>query len=606
MKLLKTKINSLKKVLGIYFLSIENAKSKAVKLTFLNVIYFLCESLGISLLIPVIHKIMNGVDSKIELGLPYFKAFEDWINKWGGDQQLIIISSIILLVTIFKAGIHRYILVSTESIGLKIGNFWRTKLFNHILVSSFKETTLYKPGQFQNLLVTECGDLRFTCREILRVMSSLIIITLYSILLLKISYQLTIIVLILILVIASPIYLLSKYIRGESYSRTTMRQNLSSYIIDAIYSLKIIHLFKTYSLESQRFQEKIDDLYNKEYTMLSKNTLISLINTIAAITLPLSIIISAIYFFKNNQSPFELILFLMICGKLFPAVQAIGTSISIISRVTGSIDTVLRFNETLSLATPKTGKIAIEKFPDTITFKDVSFSYNENQTILNQVNLSINKGQHIAFVGPSGSGKSTLIGLLSRLFEPDSGQLYLDEQELSSVNTDSWRKFIGLVDQSSILFNDTIYNNVTYGIKAPKNEKVREACEMAYANDFITKCKEGYNTKVGNLGNSLSGGQKQRIAIARALIREPELIILDEATSSIDSESEMKVSQTIKALSEKGKTIISIAHRLSTVRDADVIYYFDQGKIIASGSFESLLKNSQEFANFVKLQTLID
>ena len=237
-----------------------------------------------------------------------------------------------------------------------------------------------------------------------------------------------------------------------------------------------------------------------------------------------------------------------------------------------------------------------------INFDDVSFSYaTGNSKAIKNINLSINGGSMAALVGHSGAGKSTILNLLPRFYDPQLGSIKIDNQNITKVNLDSLRKNISLVSQDIILFDDTIKNNIAYANKSASEEKIKKACEFAAADEFIDKLPRKFDTLIGENGTRLSGGQKQRISIARAILKESPIILLDEATSSLDADSEEIVQNAILNLT-KNKTTLVIAHRLSTIHKADIIFVLKEGDVINSGNHEQLIKNCEEYKSLYEKQ----
>ena len=236
-----------------------------------------------------------------------------------------------------------------------------------------------------------------------------------------------------------------------------------------------------------------------------------------------------------------------------------------------------------------------------VKFEHVCFSYNKDRSILNDVNFEIPAGKKIAVVGPSGSGKSTLARLLFRFYDVTSGNIYIDDQEISGVTQDSLRQVIGVVPQDTVLFNDTILYNIQYAQNNATRDDVVRAAKLAYVHDFIESLPQGYDTMVGERGLKLSGGEKQRVAIARVILKNPKILVFDEATSSLDSQSEQAILKALKEVAED-HTALVIAHRLSTIVDADRIYVLDKGCIVEQGTHSELLANKQMYAELWALQ----
>ena len=250
----------------------------------------------------------------------------------------------------------------------------------------------------------------------------------------------------------------------------------------------------------------------------------------------------------------------------------------------------------------KKDALHISELKEEIAFENVSFSYGENE-ILHEINLKIKKGETIALVGQSGSGKSTLVDLIPRFHDVQKGKVMIDGVGIKNLAVKDLRSLIGNVNQEAILFNDTFFNNITFGVENATMEQVIEAAKIANAHDFIMETEEGYNTNIGDRGCRLSGGQRQRISIARAILKNPAILILDEATSALDTESERLVQEALERLM-KTRTTIAIAHRLSTIKNANTIYVLYEGRIVESGKHEELLQKNGYYKRLNDMQAL--
>jgi ATP-binding cassette subfamily B protein/subfamily B ATP-binding cassette protein MsbA len=242
-------------------------------------------------------------------------------------------------------------------------------------------------------------------------------------------------------------------------------------------------------------------------------------------------------------------------------------------------------------------------FNDTISFNDISFSYEEGKEILHDINLSIPKGKTVALVGQSGSGKSTLADLIPRYYDAGEGSITLDGTDLRDLRIKDLRSLIGNVNQEAILFNDTIFNNIAFGVENATMEQVIEAAKIANAHDFIMEKEDGYMTNIGDRGGKLSGGQRQRISIARAILKNPPILILDEATSALDTESEKIVQEALDRLTSSRTTVV-IAHRLSTIKNADMICVMHEGRIVERGRHEELIELDGYYKKLHDMQAL--
>lgn len=247
--------------------------------------------------------------------------------------------------------------------------------------------------------------------------------------------------------------------------------------------------------------------------------------------------------------------------------------------------------------------LPLDAFTDKLEFKNVSFSYVEGRPVLNHINLTVPKGKTIALVGQSGSGKSTLVDLVPRYHDVSEGALLIDGKNVKDVSIHSLRSLIGNVNQEAILFNDTFYNNITFGVENATMEQVIEAAKIANAHDFIMETEKGYDTMIGDRGGRLSGGQRQRVSIARAILKNPPILILDEATSALDTESERLVQEALERLM-KSRTTIAIAHRLSTIKNADEICVLYEGDIVERGTHDELIALNGYYKKLNDMQSL--
>jgi ABC-type multidrug transport system fused ATPase/permease subunit len=269
-----------------------------------------------------------------------------------------------------------------------------------------------------------------------------------------------------------------------------------------------------------------------------------------------------------------------------------------------AVDRVNEIMEAENKIRDKDNALTISTFANKIEYKNISFRYgNSDKDVLSGINLCIEKGKIIALVGASGAGKSTLADLLPRFFDVTKGEILLDNINLKDYKLSDLRGLMGIVSQEPILFNDTIYNNIVFGAKGVSQEEVESAASIANAHEFIMKSPDAYQTNIGDRGSKLSGGQRQRLTIARAILKNPPILILDEATSALDSESEKLVQEALEKLMQN-RTSIVIAHRLSTIQHADEIIVMNEGKILERGTHEVLMKKEGEYQKLVEMQGL--
>jgi subfamily B ATP-binding cassette protein MsbA len=304
---------------------------------------------------------------------------------------------------------------------------------------------------------------------------------------------------------------------------------------------------------------------------------------------------------KNSElTPTEFITFLVLFTQLIQPAKNFSNGITSLQKGTVSAQRIFDVVDTASLIKNKPNARVLEEFKDKIEFVNVSFAYDKDH-VLQNINLKIEKGKTIALVGPSGGGKSTLADLIPRFYDPAQGEVLLDGIPITDYEIESLRKQMGVVTQESILFNDSIFNNIAFGMPNVREEDVMHAAKVANAHDFIMQTESGYQTTIGERGSKLSGGQRQRLSIARAVLKNPPILILDEATSALDSESEKLVQDALNNLM-KNRTSIVIAHRLSTIQHADEIVVIQNGQILERGKHDELIHQSGLYRKLNEIQ----
>nr|WP_262912308.1 ABC transporter ATP-binding protein [Algoriphagus sp. AGSA1] len=425
----------------------------------------------------------------------------------------------------------------------------------------------------------------------------------YIFMLFAISYKLTVFSLLVIPISAFFIAKIVKRLRSQASEAQHRYGVMISYLDEALSGIKIIKAFNATDLIKDKFHQE-----NLEYSKLGKKMakrqqLSSPVSEFLGVTMVTGIVLYGGSLIINNQSelsPSDFIAYIALFSQVMRPAKALTNSFSTIHSGLAAGDRVLDLIDVEPDIKDAPEAVTLKNFEKSIEINSLSFSY-PGRPVLKDINLHIPKGKTVALVGPSGGGKSTLMDLLPRFIEPEQGSIRIDGHDIQNVTMDSLRDMMGLVNQESILFNDTIYNNIAFGNPVASPEEVEAAARIANAHEFIMDTQNGYQTNMGDRGLKFSGGQKQRICIARAVLKNPPIMLLDEATSALDTESEKLVQDALNKLM-KNRTSLVIAHRLSTIQNADMIVVLEEGRIIEQGSHQELIGRNGLYSKLVNMQ----
>ena len=424
---------------------------------------------------------------------------------------------------------------------------------------------------------------------------------------LVISIKLTLYILLLLPIAALFIALLGKSLKNSARKSKETLGGLISVIEETLGSLKVIKAFSAMAPMQKKFEQLNQTFYKESVSVYRKTDLSSPLTEIVVTGILMFILyIGGSMVFKGEITGAMFLTYFILASQLIPPIKQLTTSYSNIQKGIASEERVDKILLADNVIKDAPNAITLTSFANEIEYKHVYFAYHNsgNGHVLKDINLKIEKGKTIALVGQSGSGKTTLADLLPRFYESDGGELLIDGKNIKDLNTESVRRQIGVVTQESILFNDTVKNNITFGMPVKNDEAVIEAAKIANAHEFITKLPNGYDTIIGDRGGKLSGGQRQRISIARAILKNPAILILDEATSALDTESEKLVQEAISHLM-KNRTSLVIAHRLSTIANADEIIVMDKGEIIERGSHQQLINQNGSYKKLCDMQSFM-
>ena len=415
------------------------------------------------------------------------------------------------------------------------------------------------------------------------------------------SWKLSLLTLVLLPLNVLLIGVVSRKLRKGSRRAQERMADMTAVLQETISGVRVVKAFGMEEFEKKKF-----DVFNMRYFFeyLKMRRYAELASPTSEMLGLLASVVILWYggklVLRENLDPANLMLFVGAMLWVIAPIKNLSKLNSVIQEGLASGD---RIFQVLDIASEheETGTVEIKEFRDEIVYDNVTFSYGSDITVLSGVSFRIKRGETVAIVGPSGAGKSTIADLLPRFYRPTSGRVLIDGVDISEITIGSLRSLMGIVTQETILFNDTIFNNIAYGLERCPEEAVIRAAKAANAHDFILAAPGGYQTVIGDRGTQLSGGQRQRIAIARALLKNPQILILDEATSSLDIESEALVQEAIDRLM-KGRTNFVIAHRLSTIRNADRIIVIEEGNIRQIGTHEELIREEGIYRKLYHLQ----
>jgi len=524
-----------------------------------------------------------------------------------GKIEALMFMCLLVLVMFFLKNLFRYIaLFYLTPIRNGIIHDIRMDLQRKMMSLPVSFFTEQKKGDLTSRMTSDLVEIEWSIMGVLEmIFKDPINIVIFLSTLIIISPQLTLFVIILFPLAGLLIGYIGKSLKNASHKGQKKMGEIMSVIDENIFGIKILKTFNAEETINKKFGKISNEYKNIMTSILRKKDLSSPMSEF------LSTIVMVIVMWFGGQlvlnessylSPEEFIGYILIFSQIIPPAKSLTTSYYYIQKGSAAAERIYEVLDTKNTITDNESSKIVKQLNNKIDFNIKSFKY-ENINILSEVNFSIKKGSKIALVGKSGSGKSTIADLLARFYDLDDGNITIDNLDIKNIKLSSLRSLMGIVSQESILFNDSIYNNIKLGDSKATEEDIVNAAKNANAHDFIMQSEDGYHTNIGNLGEKLSGGQKQRISIARAILKNPEILILDEATSSLDSESEKLVQEAISKLM-KDRTSLVIAHRLSTIIDADEIIFLDKGLILERGTHLELIKNNMSYKKLHELQLL--
>ena len=524
------------------------------------------------------------------------------------DTAISTVSAVcVALIVVFSAkNISLYIKNITLSIvQYRLIRDLRNKLYSHFHYLSLSYFNKNKSGELTAVLVNDIDNMRNSLSIMFQKLfvEPINIIILMSLLFI-VSTKLALIALLIIPVSGVIIFGISHSIRRRSTRSQAQLAGMTSMIAETIGSMRIVKAFATKGFEINRFARETQ----KYYKLMLRRDRLRFVSSPVSETFGATIAALLLWVGARDVlviesiSSEDFLRFILLVFSLFQPLKNLTNVVNELQNGLASADRVFAIMDIKSDIQDIDNAVEVNDLKNSLSFDNVSFSYGDKKDkVLNNINFQINKGEILALVGPSGAGKSTLVDLIPRFYDTLSGSIKIDGKDIKELKINSLRSLMGIVTQETFLFDDSVKANIAYGVENISDDKIKDAAIAANAHEFIKELPDGYNTIIGERGVSLSGGQKQRIAIARAIVKNPPILILDEATSSLDSESEKHVQSAIENLMSE-RTVFVIAHRLSTVHNANKILVLENGQIVQEGKHDELVNIDGLYKQLHKMQ----
>ena len=609
------------KVLGRYVTPYKGYLGGSVALNILSAIFNI---FSFAVIIPMLRILFQMNDKVYEhipasLGAMSFKEYGDalannaywqvqqWMDTVGPTATLLILCAFLGVMTLLKTAC--YFGASAVMIPIRTGVLRdiRRQLYGKLLGLHLGFFSQERKG---DIIARMSGDVNEVENSIMSVLDMLIknpiLIVIYFAVLLVISWQLTVFTLVVVPVLGWAMGAIGRQLKRQSLTAQELWSDTMSQVEETLGGLRVIKAFVAEDKMDGRFSGITDALRDKTAKVATRQALAHPVSEFLGTILVAIVLWFGGTLILGDNAPIDAPTFIFYMVILYSVINPLkdfskaGYSIPKGMASMERIDRIL--NAENPIREPET-PAACTSFEKEIVFDRVGFSYEEGKTVLRDICLTVPKGRTIAIVGESGAGKSTLVDLIPRFYDVTEGAIRIDGKDLRDLRTEDLRALTGYVNQEPILFNDTIFNNIAFGVDGATPEQVIEAAKIANAHEFIMEKEQGYDTNIGDRGMKLSGGQRQRISIARAILKNPPILILDEATASLDTESERLVQEALDRLMAS-RTTIAIAHRLSTIKNSDEILVMSEGRIVERGRHDDLIAKGGYYKKLNDMQSL--
>ncbi len=583
---------------------------------FFNVLYALFSALSFAALIPMLDVLFKPEDKVFEepeyLGFSNLKDYlQDYINfrvtVYSGDDDmkgLVLVIGLVLVLFLLKNVFNYLAMYFITFLRNGVLKDIRNKMYRKIVdlpISYFSEK---RKGDVIARITSDVLEIQHSFLSVLELIVREPLTIVFTILIMfGISTKLTIFVFVFIPIAGMIISRIGKSLKKQSDKVQKEQGEFLSIVEETLSGLRVIKAFNSESRFYQTFKNSTDRFFKFSNSLLNRQNLASPTGEFLGI-----LVIGVLLWFGGKMvlvdetlDASSFIAYMGLAYNILTPAKAISKASYGVRKGNAAAERVLEVLESQNPISDSENATEKTSFADSIAINDVSFKY-EQDYVLKDFNLKVKKGQTVALVGQSGSGKSTIANLVTRFYDVNEGEILIDGTNIKDISKKSLRGLMGLVTQDSILFNDTVNNNIALGKEGATDEEIIEAAKVANAHDFIKDLPNGYDTNIGDSGNKLSGGQKQRLSIARAVLKNPPIMILDEATSALDTESERLVQDALENMM-RNRTSLVIAHRLSTIRNADSIVVLNKGKIVEQGTHDELMKSEKGYKKLVEMQS---